>query len=238
MATSGSTLFELTRNQIIEAALRKLTVLAKGQSADTEDLTNGTQALNVVLARLMVVSGMPLWARKEYEFSPTTNTATYRIGDGQTLDTPFPLKIYQAILVDDDSDSQLEMDIISKYDYERLGNITSSGQPINLVYTPQVNYGDITLWPTPNSTAAANKTIRIIYQRPWEDFVAATDTPDFPKEWHQAVIYQLAVALAPEYGTPLPDRKALMEEAKMYLEEAISFGTDEVSVFFQPHGRY
>lgn len=237
MATSGSTTWELTRNQIISSALRKLAVLAKGQSADAEDLSNGTEALNAVLARMMVNHGMPLWARKEYTFSLTSATATYRIGAGQTINTPFPLKIHQAILVDTASDSQIEMIIGSIYDYHRLGNIESSGQPINLYYTPQVNYGDIVVWPVPDSSAATNKDIKIIYQRPFEDFVNSTDTPDFPKEWHQAIIYDLAVALAPEYSVPLNDRKMLVEEAKIYRDEALSYGADMVSFFVQPDRR-
>lgn len=237
MATSGSTTWELTRNQIISAALRKLAVLAKGQAADSEDLSNGTEALNGVLARMMVNHGMPLWARKEYTFGLTASTSTYRIGVGQTINTPFPLKINQAILVDTTSNSQIEMIIGSIYDYHRLGNIASTGQPINLYYTPQVNYGDIVVWPTPDTSAATNKDIKIIYQRPFEDFVSATDTPDFPKEWHQAIIYDLAVALAPEYGLPLNDRRVLIEETKMYKDEALSFGSDNSSLFFQPDRR-
>lgn len=237
MATSGSTTWELTRNQIISSALRKLTVLAKGQTADADDLSNGTEALNAVLARMMVKHGMPLWARKEYTFNLTSNTNTYRIGVSQTINTPFPLKIHQAILVDTTSDSQIEMNVESLYNYHRLGNLESTGQPINLYYTPYVNYGDIVVWPTPDSSAATNKDVKIIYQRPFEDFVSATDTPDFPKEWHQAIIYDLAVALAPEYGVPLNDRKLLIEEAKMYKDEALEFGADQASIFVQPGPR-
>ena len=236
MSTSGYTLFQLTRDQLVNAALRKLGVLAKGQTADTEDLTNGAQALNTVLAKLQTI-GMPLWARNEYTFSLAANTPSYLIGVGQSLNTPFPLKVQQAVLVDIGTGSSIELDIRAIYDYNRFTPNNTSGQPVQFFYQPLVNYGKITVWPTPDASAALYKQIKMVYQRPFEDFVSSTDTPDFPQEWHQAIIYQLASTLAPEYGIPIPDRQMLMQEAKMYTEEALGFGNDEASLYLQPMER-
>lgn len=233
MTTSGTTLFNLTRNQFIEAALRKLGVLAKGDSADSEDLTNGMQAMNAVTAELQTI-GLPLWARQEYQFALTASTATYNIGVSQTIATPFPLKIHQAILRNTDTNADLEMEIPAIYDYYRMSPLISSGIPIKLYYQPLVNYGVITVWPTPDTVAAASYEVRLIYTRPIEDFTAAGETMDFPKEWHQAIIYSLAEALAPEYGLPLSDRNAIKREAKEHRDIAESFGSDNSSVYFVP----
>jgi len=243
MTTSNFTLFEMTRDEFVAAAMRKFGGLAKGQSPDADDLLNGTQALNTVLAKLQTI-GMPLWARREYSFSPTAGTAVYEIGVGQTLNTPFPLKVQQALVIDTISGSNIEMNVRTIYEYNTISSTTNTGQPIQFFYQPKVNVGTITLWPTPDAASAARKQIKIVYQRPFEDFVASTDTPDFPQEWHQAIIYQLAATLAPEYGVPLQDRQMLLQEAKMYTEEALSFGNDEASLFFSPmerpstHGQY
>lgn len=233
MTTSGSTLFNLTRNEFIEASLRKLGVLAEGQSANSTQLTTGMQALNVVLSQCLAV-GMPLWTRKEYTFALTLATATYTIGVSQTLNTPFPLKINQAILVDTSTYGTLEMEISAIYDYNRLSPGMSSGTPIKLYYQPLVNYGTITIWPTPDANAVANKQIKLIYQRPLEDFTAAGETLDMPKEWHAPIIYKTAVMLAPEYSIPLQDRQTLRAEAKEYMEIAESMGSDNSSVYFVP----
>jgi len=236
VATSGSTIFNLTRNQFIEAAMRKLGVLARGESADSEELTNGMQALNGVSEELQVI-GMPLWARKEYQFALTASTATYNIGVGQTIATPFPLKIHQAILRNLDTEGDLEMEIPAIYDYYRMSPGQSSGVPIKLYYQPFVGYGTITIWPTPDATIASDYEIRIIYTRPFEDFTTTGETMDLPKEWHQAIIYKLADALAPEFGLPLPDRNMLKKEAKEHVEAAESFGMDNTSVYFVPESR-
>ena len=233
MTTSGSTLFNLTRNQLIEASLRKLSVLAEGQSANSSQLATGMEAQNTAIALLQSV-GMPLWARKEYQFPLVASTATYTIGVSQTINTPFPLKIHQAILRNTDTNSDLEMEIPAIYDYYRMSPLISSGIPIKLYYQPLVNYGTITVWPTPDTVAAASYEVRLIYTRPLEDFTAAGETMDFPKEWHAAIIYNTAVFLAPEYGTPLADRNALKAEAKQYTEMAESLGSDNSSVYFVP----
>lgn len=49
MAISNSYDFTMTRDEIIEAALRKLNALLEGNSANAAKITNGSQALNVML---------------------------------------------------------------------------------------------------------------------------------------------------------------------------------------------
>jgi hypothetical protein len=61
---------------------------------------------------------------------------------------------------------------------------------------------------------------------------------DFPEEWYNALIYHLAVRLAPEWGVPLPDRQMLLQEAKMYTEDALMVGQEDASLFLQPMRGY
>jgi hypothetical protein len=61
---------------------------------------------------------------------------------------------------------------------------------------------------------------------------------DFPEEWYNAIIYNLAVRLAPEWGVPLPDRQMLLQEAKMYTEDATMTGQEDASFFIQPMRGY
>lgn len=232
MATSGSSTWQLTRNEFISAALRKIGVLAKGQTADAEDLLNGQEALNGIMA-LFQTKGMQLWARDEYTITLVAGQADYIIGVGQAVATPFPLKLHQATLKDTAGGSNLNMNIYSIYQYQELSPTTSSGQPVSVFYQPLINYGKLTVWPTPDTNAAAQKTILLTYQSPLEDFTAAGQTFDFPKEWHKPVIYQLAADLAPEYGVPIMDRDALKKEAAQFIKEAEDFGIEEASLFFQ-----
>lgn len=60
MAFSASYDFVVTRDDIISAALRKLGVLAEGQSPSTNQLTAASQALNVML-KAWKSDSLPLW---------------------------------------------------------------------------------------------------------------------------------------------------------------------------------
>lgn len=60
MASSGSYDFTVTRSNIIESALRKCGVLIEGASASSAQLTNGAEALNIIL-KALASTGLPLW---------------------------------------------------------------------------------------------------------------------------------------------------------------------------------
>ena len=61
MTTSGTTTFNITRDQIITSALRKLGVVAQGESATSDQISEGALALNL-MAKAREADGMPLWA--------------------------------------------------------------------------------------------------------------------------------------------------------------------------------
>lgn len=73
--------------------------------------------------------------------------------------------------------------------------------------------------------------------RPYEDFDTATDEPDFPQEWYEALKYGLATRLAGEYGITTEDRNALRAEAQKIKDEALGFGTEEGSIWFTADNR-
>ena len=232
MSTSGNTIYQVDRDVIIKAALRKLGVLAKGQEPDADDIDDAAVALNMIVAEFRSI-GMPLWARKTYTFTPVLNTKTYQIGIGKTFNTPYPLHVLQAYRTDSTSTTKIFMEIVSNFNYN-LYPTNSGGTPIQLNYQPFINYGEINIWPTPDSAAVAYSTITIVYQAPFEYFDSSTDTMAFPEEWYNAIVYNLANNLAPEWTIPLQDRQMLQAQAKQHLETAKENGVEDGSFFIQP----
>mgnify|MGYP003331710735 FL=1 len=231
MATSGSTNFSVTRDQLISGALRLCGVIAEGETATTEQINNGAEALNMLVKRLYA-DGMPLWAMKQYSVPLTSGTSAYNIGVGLTVDTAKPLRIVQAFNHNTSSNLDIPMRIVTRDEYNRLGDKTTTGTPIQIFYEPLNTYGVLHLFPTPDSTAQTSQQITIVYQRPFEDFDASTDEPDFPQEWFEPLKYLLATRLAGEYQTPLTVRQQLTMEATAIKEAALSMGTEEGSFFF------
>lgn len=230
MATSGVSTWSLQRDAVINGALRKLSVLSGGSSAQAWEITNAAEALNAMI-KGFYADGMPLWAIKEYTFPTVASVGTYNIGNGQTLATPMPLKVVQGYRIETSGASNIPLNVYNHYDYNLLPVNATSGEPVNMFYQPFSTYGVIKLWPTPID---ATTTITIVYQRPFEDMVTSTDDFDFPSYWTEALIYGLAWRLSGEYGVPIMDRQNLQKEAEFFHQQALSFGTEEGSLFFQP----
>jgi len=207
--------------------------IALGDTPLTDQVTEANESLNM-LVKALQVDGMQLWAIKEYSIPLTASTATYSIGLTSTIAIPKPLKIIQAYVHDSVTNVDVPMRIVTRDEYNRLGNKTSSGIPVQLYYDVQREYGIMNVFPVPTSTEAATKTIRIVYQRPFEDFDASSDTPDFPQEWFETIKYGLATRLAGEYGITLEDRKQLLQEYMLLKNEANGFGTEEGSFQITP----
>lgn len=231
MATSSSTNFSVTRDDIIKGALRLCGALAVGETPSADQVTEASEALNM-LVKAWQADGMALWARGEYTLPLTLSTQSYNIGIGQTVNIAKPLKITQAILHDTQTNVDIPMRIITRDEYLRLGNKTTTGQPIQIYYDPQRDHGVLYVYPPANSAAVSYKQIKFTYQKPFEDFDASTDNPDFPQEWYEALKYGLASRLAGEYGISMDDRRQLMQEAILIKNEALGFGTEEGSFFF------
>jgi len=225
-----TTLWKLNRDEVITAALRKLAVLSGGTAPQTYQKTDATQALNAMIKGFQT-DGMPVWAMKSHTFNVIETQGQYVIGEGQALNTPAPLKVTQAWRTQGTETANIPMNVYTDFNYNLLPLAISSGTPVNLYYQPFGATGNINLWPLPSDSSV---TITIRYQRPFTDMVAPTDDFDFPSYWTEALIYGLADRLAPEYGLPLSDRAALKADAKEFREQALSFGTEEGGLFFQP----
>jgi hypothetical protein len=94
------------------------------------------------------------------------------------------------------------------------------------------------LFPVPDTvTADDGYTVTLVYQRPYEDFDAASDTPDFPQEWYDALKFGLADRLSIEYGCSIEDRNDIEQKAKDLKNDALSMGTEEGGFYFQMDNR-
>jgi hypothetical protein len=228
MSTSGITTYQLTANQIINAAMRKIGIMAKGQVADTEELTVGLQALNALITMLRV-KGMQLWKLTTATLTLVTDTQTY------TLTQPNkPFKVLQAWISPTSSGSKIPVEITSLFNYNLLPS-TSSGVPIKLAYTPGNTTGVISVWPKPTTTIVSGYTFYYTYQKEFDIVSTDSETLDFPAEWTNALIYGTAYLIAGESNVPLQDRQMLKKDFDDFVGMAQEGGTEDASLFFQPY---
>lgn len=94
------------------------------------------------------------------------------------------------------STSEIEIDVVSRSDFFGITNKTSQSEILQAYYDPQQSLGELSVWPTSNS--CTTKLILDI-DRPIYDMDASDNTFDLPIEVMNAVAYNLALELEPEY---------------------------------------
>lgn len=230
MSVSGSTNFSTSRNELITGALRIVGGVAQGEVPTTDQITEAAEALNM-LVKAWQVDGMQLWVTKEYTLTLVAGTSSY-------TPTTKMMKIISAYNHNTTNNIDIPMTVITRDEYNRLGNKTSSGNPIQLLHIPNRIDSTVKLFPTPDATSAANNEIVIVYQKPYDDFDTSADEPEFPSEWFDALKFGLAHRLCAEYGMNINDRKQLLQEVILLKTEAISGGTEEGSIFFGVNSKH
>ncbi len=121
-----------------------------------------------------------------------------------------PLRVMDAFLHNVVDDTDVYIDVVAKLDFDLLGAKTEEGVVDQLSYDPQLTNGVAYIAPRFED---GTRVITIIFQRPFEDFDASGDTPDFPQEWYDYLCLATATRLAPVYGLPSQDRMVLKQEA-------------------------
>ncbi len=119
---------------------------------------------------------------------------------------------------------------MSRADYMALPNKDSLGLPIQAYYDPQLTTGVFYLWSTPSD---ATYKINFTYDRSIEDILQAGDFTDMPQEWLNAIKWNLAVEMSPEYPN-VKVSQVIMNRAAESKEIAMAYDVDQGSTFIQP----
>jgi hypothetical protein len=148
-----------------------------------------------------------------------------------TTKLPNPLNIYSGVRSEDDRD--IPLNYLSYEEYFELPNKEdTTSTPVSYNYDRQLNEAVIRLWPNPDT---ANIVMKFTMSRKIANFDVNSNDPDFPMEWHEAIVYNLAVRLAPAFGKNKDTGYQLLAaEAKAYLENALGFDNELGSIYLKP----
>lgn len=236
MPSSGVSVFQNTTDQIIEQAIRLAGGIGTWETPNALEQTQTRLVLNTMI-KAFHSTGMPLWSIKEIGFTTSAFTNGKLIvgavspGNGITA----PLKILQAWRRSQEIDVELLQ--YTNIDYNNLSNKFTTGTPTGYTYQVFENIGNLIIWPLPDAATLATTSIFIRAQFPFEDNVSGTETLDFPSYWEEAIVYNLALRIAPRYGAPIFLINHLKEMAVFTKKEAESFDTEEGSFTIIPETR-
>lgn len=237
MALSGSYDFTLDRDGVVTAALRMLGAVASGQAPTADELADGGEVLNLML-KAWQADGLQLFTLTSKSVTPVQGQYKYTIGAGGDIDltTHRPEEIFSLHRRHTTDVRDIEMTRLARGDYWGLPDKDSESTPTQWYFDQTIAGGlsNIYVWPAPDATFAADYTIEIQYQKPFDDMDAATNNLAFPKAWELSIVTGLAALLALEYGMGLNERRDLRELAAVEKERVMNWDTEHTSLFFQP----
>jgi len=306
MATSSSTDYNRTRNEIINGALRLIGKAGRGKTASSADIDDASEALEIMV-KAWQGAGVHLWKLKEATLFVNKGTASYSLpgwhctesyvsttvkvagvatdatidvnsitglttgdyigielddgtmqwttingapsGDTVTLTVALtgaaaigntvytyttqivrPLKAVDARRI---GTNDVQIEIISRDEYFTLPTKTATGEVNQIYYDPQLTTAKLYIWPTGNNP---DDRVQITFMMPIEDFDSSNINPDFPQEWLEALKFNLASRLGPEYGIELNRQLYIDARADRMLGEVMMFDEESTSVYFQVEG--
>lgn len=231
MATSGTYSFTMNRDGIIGAALQLVGAFGPQDTIPSTDITTCAVFLNMLAKFLAVQSGLFLWCVMDVPVPMITAEGTYNLSQltGMTL----PLRILDAYLRDS-TGNDVSIKVVSRYDYDTLGQKTSQSVPNQIMYDPQLTGGIITTY---NVASDSTHTLHLVIQRQIQDFNFSTDNPDFPQEAYLMLVYGLADLIGLVYRCPIADREEISIKAKSYHDAYVDSNQEQVSVYLTPSER-
>ncbi len=199
---------------IITKAMQKAGILVKSEAPDADEANDGLSTLNAMLSSWSNDS-MLIYARTLESFTLSSLVSDYTIGPGMTLNTARPTFVVSAYVRQATSDYDLT--VVPDEVYAGITVKSAPGIPEFLNYTNGFPTGTIKLYPVPST----NYTLFILSEKVLSSLTLAGDI-SFPPGWEQALIYNLAVLLAPEYGQQLdPLVLKIANDSKGSIQRAI-----------------
>lgn len=183
-----------TGKAIIERALRLLNNLGTGESVDATAQTDLLAALNAMFDSWNTERNLIFHVARS-EFTLTANKNPHTIGSGGDISTARPVKIESASIIESNLEYPLEIWDRDRYQVE-TAKLTTSTIPLALWYESAFPLGKVHLWPVPS---LANKIALYLWTALTTAMTWAASV-SFPPGYEDAIVYNLAVRIAPEVG--------------------------------------
>jgi hypothetical protein len=203
VCNDGTVIEPTTCLDIIKRTLRILCVLATGETPDEPEAADCLMQLNWLIQDWSNQKLLTFYLVNEL-FNLQAGKASYSIGPdpSQDFNTSLPSKIESAFVRDTTSGyaNDYKLDVIPNARYQDIfqkGIMSTYPRWINFVRS--YPYGTINIWPVPS------RDVQLSLSQ-WSQFTQFTDLVSIiclPNGYKTALAYNLALEMAPEYGTVL-----------------------------------
>lgn len=200
----------MTGLQIGRRALRLIGAIYPGQSitaAEEADVKEALQGLIDTWRTQRLVA----WYLEELQETLVSGQQDYTIGTGGFFNTPRPLWIYAASCIDNNNPTQpleLPVELITPQKWQQIPqkNVQSSLFQ-GVYYDKDFPLGTLKIFPIVN---VGTVEMKLYLPNALTGFATMSTVYTFPPGYEEAIVYNLALRLAPEWGQPIPEIVATM----------------------------
>jgi hypothetical protein len=240
-----STNFSVSRDDIINRALRLCGTYDATNPPTTQDYTNVSLAFNMLI-KAWIRKGLPMWKIVTNTIPLLTGQNTYNIGPNATgtgsVVVPKILKVTYAF-IRSSSNFDTPIDPLSIQEYNQYGAKSSLGVVNGYWYQP-LDDNSVTgvssfikFYPTPNDNT---RTIYLICLSTLNDVSLGTDQVDFPQETYMALSWCLANEISMEYATSMDRVTEIKQRSAIIYEEMVDWSqenTDSIRFMYDTRNR-
>jgi hypothetical protein len=206
-----------TAGDIVRKALGLILQLGQQDTLSSGDLEDGLDGLNTMLDSWWT-ERLACYALRTDTLVLSGGVNTYTIGPGGDINSTRPVRIENAFVRTPSGLNSVDypIDIIGQTQWDAIGVKNITGIPRKLFYNPQYPLAEINLYPAPLSNAY---TLYIDSYLRIQSFDNAADLINLPPGYARALIYNLALEVAPAYAaTPSALVMKFANESKRVLK--------------------
>ena len=208
-------MFATTPQQLINLALKKIGVLAAGQTPLADDITDAFAELNLMLAE---------WNSQRWmvyhlitQSIASTGAQSYTIGPGADINVPLRPNNIESAFFRQNNITPLSPDyplqiVAAREDYNRLRLKSLTAFPQYLFYDSDWPVGTLYPWPL---MMGGLYTLFISYKDTLDSIQSTDMQINLPPQYYAAILYNLAARLRPSYQLPIDQTVAALAAASL-----------------------
>ena len=232
MAVSAVTTYTLSLNELIAEAFDIIGVGSEGETISADMYDRAKRSLNLMILTLNAEED--LWRRETRVVTLLDGVAAY------ALASPKPMRVEAARRKLTLGGYETPMTMWSRQEYLDQPNKTNSpSTPVNFYYDPQRDTGTLFVWPAPSAAVSTANTVQLDILRPMFVMDSSANTLDFPQEWQETVVYNLATRLMAKY--PVNDgslANLVIAQATALMTKLKAWDNEQASIYLQPDDRW
>src|SRR3990167_6433365 len=229
MTTSGSIDLTFTAQELITYALRLINITAQHETPEANDSERGRVEMNMMLKDWMRYEH--IWRVKEGYVLIVADQAGYSL-------TPRPHRVHD-MRYRNASSLDTTMIEMTRDQYYNLPDKASKGIPTQWFFDPQRDSDSLWIWPVLDTLDTTTpETLRVTYQRRFEDVDTLTETLDITQAYLGVVGYNLAARLADSFGRSGGHIDRIVGRAEQLKEEMMDDDREDFVQFVPDMSRY